>query len=45
MLHNMRVEDECDIIHKDMNFNYDTEFTTPTIELSRNCTNEIMEFI
>lgn len=45
ILHNMLVEDECYTIHENMNFNYDTVVGTPTIELSRNHTNEMMEFI
>ncbi|XP_052172115.1 uncharacterized protein LOC127788034 [Diospyros lotus] len=45
ILHNMIVEDECDIIHEDVDFNYDAVAATPTIDLSRNRTSEVMEFI
>ena len=41
----MIVEDERDTIHEDVDFNYDAVTTTPTIDLSRNRTSEVMEFI
>ncbi|XP_052181987.1 uncharacterized protein LOC127794779 [Diospyros lotus] len=45
ILHNMIVEDERDTIREDVNFNYDAVAVTPTINLSRNRTSEVMEFI
>ena len=41
----MIVEDEHDIIHENVDFEYDAIVDTSIIELSCNCTNEIMEFI
>ncbi|XP_052181945.1 uncharacterized protein LOC127794738 [Diospyros lotus] len=45
ILHNMIVEDERDTTHEDVDFNYDAVAATPTIDLSRNHTSEVMEFI
>ena len=41
----MIVEDEHGTVHEGVDFEYDTVAGTPTIKLSRNRTNEIMEFI
>ncbi|XP_052181866.1 uncharacterized protein LOC127794658 [Diospyros lotus] len=45
ILHNMIVEDEHGTIHEGVDSEYDTIAGTPTIELSHNRTNEIMDFI
>jgi len=41
----MIVEDERDTIHEDVDFNYKIVANIPTIDLSRNCISEVIEFI
>lgn len=45
ILYNIIGQDERDTIHENMDFNYDAVVVTPAIDLSRNRTSEVMEFI